>query len=181
MDGGCVLKKNCNDYAIKVVGVSAGNTIQDVTISGGKITRDAADTNSKALIHLSYTDDVMIEKVYCDNPDSYGLYAEYSDSLTINDFTTYNFQAAAISLYVCTKFNMNNIIIDGFEVVHLAAIWAGPERMLVVGKVRPMDPDAPNLIERLDEVDREIYQAYPEVQFHFVEPDLDADDESAVR
>jgi cation diffusion facilitator family transporter len=69
----------------------------------------------------------------------------------------------------------------GFEVVQLAAIWSGPGRMLVVGKVRPKDPDAPNLIERLDEVDREIYQAFPEVQFHFVEPDLDADDESAVR
>lgn len=63
----------------------------------------------------------------------------------------------------------------GFEVAHLAAIWAGPERMLVVGKVRPKDPKATDIVARLEEVDREIYQAYPEVQFHFVEPDLDGD------
>ena len=63
----------------------------------------------------------------------------------------------------------------GFEVLHLAAIWAGPERMLVVGKVRPKDPRATDIVARLEEVDREIYEAYPEVKFHFVEPDVDAD------
>jgi len=69
----------------------------------------------------------------------------------------------------------------GFEVLQLAAIWSGPDRMLVVGKVRPKDPDAPGLIKRLDEVDREIYEAYPEIRFHFVEPDLGADDDRVVR
>ncbi|MDJ0974617.1 MAG: cation diffusion facilitator family transporter [Planctomycetota bacterium] len=65
----------------------------------------------------------------------------------------------------------------GFEVVHLAALWSGPDRLFVVGKVKPRDTSIPagRLVEILDEADKEVYRAYPEVRFHFVEPDFDAD------
>ncbi len=66
----------------------------------------------------------------------------------------------------------------GFEVIRLAVLWCGPDELLVVGKVRPLDTTVPSkvLVDRLDEGDREVYRAYPEVRFHFVEPDLDGDD-----
>ncbi len=65
----------------------------------------------------------------------------------------------------------------GFDVVQLAALWGGPDQLFVVGKVKPRDMSVPagRLVEMLDEADREVYRAYPEVRFHFVEPDFDAD------
>lgn len=65
----------------------------------------------------------------------------------------------------------------GFDVLQLAALWVGPDQMIVVGKVTPRDTSLPSgrLVERLDEADREVYKKYPEVRFHFVEPDFDAD------
>jgi len=65
----------------------------------------------------------------------------------------------------------------GFDVVHLAALWGGPDQLFVVGKVKPRDQAvaAGTLVERLDDADREVYKSYPEVRFHFVEPDFDGD------
>ena len=66
----------------------------------------------------------------------------------------------------------------GFEVTRLAVLWCGPDQLLVVGQVRPRDTTVPSqtLVEQLDVADREVYRSYPEVRFHFVEPDFDGDD-----
>lgn len=65
----------------------------------------------------------------------------------------------------------------GFDVIQLAAMWGGPDQLFVVGKVKPHDTTVPSgrLVEQLDEADKEVYRQFPEVRFHFVEPDFDAD------
>lgn len=65
----------------------------------------------------------------------------------------------------------------GFDVSRLSVMWCGPDQMLVVGKVVPRDTDVPRdrLIEAMDEADREVHERYPEVRYHYVEPDFDGD------
>jgi len=62
----------------------------------------------------------------------------------------------------------------GYEVLSLYAIWDGPGRMLVATKVRPGDPeiDVASLMRKLNEIENEVRAAYPEVAYHFVEPDF---------
>ncbi len=63
----------------------------------------------------------------------------------------------------------------GFDVVHLSVLWCGPDQMLVVGEVRARDHtiSSATLVRRLDRGDRAVLAAYPEVAFHFVEPDVE--------
>lgn len=62
----------------------------------------------------------------------------------------------------------------GYEVLGLYAIWDGPERVLVTAKVRPPDPtlDTASLMRRLNEMENEVRAAFPQVAYHFVEPDF---------
>lgn len=62
----------------------------------------------------------------------------------------------------------------GYDVLGLYAIWDGPMRMLVACKVRPRDEDldVATLMRRLNEVENAVRSAYPQVAFHFVEPDF---------
>jgi cation diffusion facilitator family transporter len=62
----------------------------------------------------------------------------------------------------------------GYEVLGLYAIWDGPDRILVACKVRPGDTglDIATLMRELNEIENEVRAAYPEVAFHFVEPDF---------
>ncbi len=62
----------------------------------------------------------------------------------------------------------------GYEVLSLYAIWDGPEQMLVAAKVRPGDAGitAASLMRELNEVENEVRAAFPEVAYHFVEPDF---------
>ncbi len=61
-----------------------------------------------------------------------------------------------------------------YEVLSLYAIWDGPEQMLVATKVRPRDGtiDAATLMRQLNEVENDVRAAYPQVAYHFVEPDF---------
>jgi len=63
----------------------------------------------------------------------------------------------------------------GFDVVHLSVLWCGPAQMLVVGEVRARDHtiDSATLVRRLDQGDAAVLEAYPDVAFHFVEPDVE--------
>ena len=54
-----IVDKNCNDYAIEIVGTS-GTHIMNTTISNIAIQRNAADTNGKSLIYLNYCDSIKI-------------------------------------------------------------------------------------------------------------------------
>jgi len=62
----------------------------------------------------------------------------------------------------------------GYDVLSLYAIWDGPEQLLVATKVRPPrgDVDAATLMRELNEVENEVRAAYPQVAYHFVEPDF---------
>ena len=62
----------------------------------------------------------------------------------------------------------------GFQVLSLYAIWDGPERILVTCKVRPdnTDVDAATLMRQLNEIENVVRARYPQVAFHFVEPDF---------
>lgn len=62
----------------------------------------------------------------------------------------------------------------GYKVLSLYAIWDGPERILVACKVKPEDTDidAATLMRQLNEIENVVRSEYPEVAFHFVEPDF---------
>ena len=62
----------------------------------------------------------------------------------------------------------------GYEVLGLYAIWDGPARLLVATKVRPgsHEIDVSTLMRQLNEVENEVRSAYPQVAYHFVEPDF---------
>ena len=62
----------------------------------------------------------------------------------------------------------------GYEVLSLYAIWDGPERILVTCKVKPKDThiDAATLMRQLNEIENVVRAHYPQVAFHFVEPDF---------
>ena len=62
----------------------------------------------------------------------------------------------------------------GYEVLSLYAIWDGPDRIMVACKVRPPATplDVATLMRRLNEIENEVRGTYPQVAFHFVEPDF---------
>ena len=64
----------------------------------------------------------------------------------------------------------------GYEVLGLHAIWDGPERVLVTCKVRPPDvtEDVATMMRALNDMEKRVRTTYPQVQFHFVEPDFRA-------
>ena len=67
---------------------------------------------------------------------------------------------------------------QGFDVLDLAAVWWGPQRIMVVARVRPRDTKADSvaLVHRLDEAEHAICERYPEIEYHFVEPQFDDDE-----
>lgn len=66
--------------------------------------------------------------------------------------------------------------VRGFDVIELAAIWGGPDEILVLARVKPVDlgTDAATLIELVNAAEREICTTYPLIRIHYVEPDLPA-------
>jgi cation diffusion facilitator family transporter len=62
----------------------------------------------------------------------------------------------------------------GFDVFHLIAIWTGPHKVMVAIKVKLPDGerDALRLVERMNEAEKAVRDALPEVTFSFVEPDV---------
>jgi len=63
----------------------------------------------------------------------------------------------------------------GFDVLRLIAVWAGPDRVLVAGKVRVQDlqMSAGELIARINRTEAEVRAALPEIAYQFVEPDVE--------
>ena len=61
----------------------------------------------------------------------------------------------------------------GYEVLNLIAIWGGPERVLVACKVKPPDEakDVGSVMTQINETEKEVRAAYPQVTHSFVEPD----------
>lgn len=62
----------------------------------------------------------------------------------------------------------------GFDVLRLIAVWSGPGKVILAMKVRPPEgeKDAIRLVERMNEAERAVRSAVPEVAFSFVEPDV---------
>jgi len=67
-----IIEKNCNDYGISSIGGS-GTEITDVAVRNLGVTRNAADTNSKALVYFEYTDDSVISHVLCSDSYDQGI------------------------------------------------------------------------------------------------------------
>ena len=63
---------------------------------------------------------------------------------------------------------------NGFDVLQLIAVWIGPQRMIVVMKVRPRAEIANpgHLVLRLNEVEELVRDQYPQIMWHFVEPEF---------
>lgn len=61
----------------------------------------------------------------------------------------------------------------GFDLLNLFAIWDGPGRILVACKVRPRDAHAEvaTVMEQINQVERRVREAHPEVELQFIEPD----------
>ncbi|MDF1702408.1 MAG: cation diffusion facilitator family transporter [Planctomycetota bacterium] len=60
-----------------------------------------------------------------------------------------------------------------YDVLDLYAIWHGPDAIIVAIKVRPRDArvEAATLMRELNEIENEVRASYPQVVYHFVEPD----------
>jgi cation diffusion facilitator family transporter len=63
---------------------------------------------------------------------------------------------------------------QGFDVLHLIAVWTGPHKVMVAVKVNTPDgaSSAESLVRRLNEAENAVRSALPEVAFSFVEPDV---------
>lgn len=108
--GATVITKNCNDYGIKVVGTSVIYK-SNVSISLLTVTRDAADTNDKALIRVAFASNVAVEK--CSAENSYRSGIETYDSCTnirISDNLVSNTIWRGISCYANTGRVSGNIV-----------------------------------------------------------------------
>jgi cation diffusion facilitator family transporter len=62
----------------------------------------------------------------------------------------------------------------GFDVVRAVGVWSGPGKVLVAMKVRPREGglSAEKLIARINETEKAVRAAVPEVGHQFVEPDV---------
>lgn len=62
----------------------------------------------------------------------------------------------------------------GFEVLRLIAVWTGPHKVMVALKVKVPagETDAHRLATRLNEAEKAVRSALPEIAFSFVEPDV---------
>lgn len=84
MQAGTILEKNCNDYAIESVGSDGSEQINFI-IRGGKITRNAADTNSVSTIYLYYSDNVIIDEVIIEDSYYKSIDIQYCDGIKIGN------------------------------------------------------------------------------------------------
>jgi hypothetical protein len=85
LDCGSTLEKNCNDYAIKAVGSTASHVQYCMISGGGKITRNASDSNAQPLVYFDYVDDSSIRGVTADDGDDDGIYIQNSRRVTLGD------------------------------------------------------------------------------------------------
>ncbi len=76
LDSGATVEKNCDDYAFKCVGTATTHMSNVKLCGSGTITRNAADTNAKELIHFEYVDDFVINDVTVDDSYEDGIYIE---------------------------------------------------------------------------------------------------------
>jgi parallel beta-helix repeat protein len=81
---GTVIEKNCNDYGIHFNGTS-GTHVENCFVGHFKITRDSSDTNSKALIYATYTDNTFLEKIYVYDSYDIGIQGGYCDNFKIRE------------------------------------------------------------------------------------------------
>jgi len=68
-----LIKKNCNDYAVKFVG-GAGTEVTSAVVRDLMITKDAADSNSKYLVYLDYADACSILNATIDGGHTTNIY-----------------------------------------------------------------------------------------------------------
>jgi parallel beta-helix repeat protein len=93
MEPGVVIEKNHNGYAITAAG-SSGSELENIIIEGGKVTRNASDTNVKDLIYFNYVDDFAIRGVTAYDSKNNGIYCNHCDrgvieNCLIDTFTYY--------------------------------------------------------------------------------------------
>jgi hypothetical protein len=118
-----ILKKNCNDYAIKVVGTT-GTHISGVIIRDLTITRDPADTNMMAFVYCLYADVLTISGLLTVDCCDFGVFVVYcfNGSIRENTFTG-TFTAPQKTGGVSVS-NCNGIIVDSNHIYSLHS--AGP-------------------------------------------------------
>jgi len=68
-----VIEKNCNDYGIYIAG-GAGTELENISLLNFKITRNASDTNNKALIYATYAHIFTVAHILMTNSYSCGCY-----------------------------------------------------------------------------------------------------------
>lgn len=114
METGTIIEKNCNDYAIEAVGGS-GTELTNIIIRGGKITRNAADTNSNALIYFSYVDDSTIQDCLIENSYYSGIYLSTCDNCIIDSIRINKFRVHGIYFNASENLTISKVTIDNTD------------------------------------------------------------------
>lgn len=78
------IEKNCNDYAIEIVGTSLSRKI-NISIRDIKITRNSADTNTERMVYSYYGDNVLIENVIVDDSYASAVYISQTTNATVRN------------------------------------------------------------------------------------------------
>lgn len=116
-----VIEKNCNDYAIECDGGS-GTEIVGAGIKSLKVTRNASDTNDKALIYLEYADDFTCTDVTLSDAYSDGMIVALCDRINISNFRVKEFGTGgtpiALQIYQGGGGVVSGVYVDGLSQTH---------------------------------------------------------------
>ena len=116
MEAGCVIEKNYNGNGITATGGS-GTELENISIIGGKITRNAADTNANKLIYFTYVDGFVIKGVTAYDSYQDGIYVDHCDGGVITENIVDTFEHYGIVAATCTQVKITeNRVVSGDEI-----------------------------------------------------------------
>jgi len=78
-----IIEKNCDDYAIDITGTTETYK-ENIILRDFKVTRNSSDTNDKALIHLKYARNVILENITIDNAYTDGILIENCENVKLH-------------------------------------------------------------------------------------------------
>jgi len=110
-----IIKKNCNDYAWKIVGISSTQTIVGGKIQNIQFTRDSADTNPWALLFAVFADYISITGCVFQNAYNLALKAQYCRGINVssNQFLNSGNAGVDIENSTLTPMSVNNNYCSG--------------------------------------------------------------------
>jgi hypothetical protein len=117
--GATVIKKNHAGYAISCIGTSVIHK-SNFQVCDLTVTRDAADTNSVALIYASYTDGLKISECLVDDAYYFGIHLVVCTQAIVDSCQVVDFGFNAMYIDTCKASVTNNHILSGSLTTQLA-------------------------------------------------------------